>query len=44
MLGAALDGVLLDRMSIAATLIGGAALLVVASLTVGNGDRVKQRS
>lgn len=40
MLGAAMGGLLLDRMSIAATLIGGAAFLVLASLTVGNGDRV----
>lgn len=44
MLGAALGGMLLDRMSIAATLLAGAALLVLASLTVGNGDRVKQRT
>lgn len=43
MLGAALGGLLLDRMSIAATLIGGAAFLVLASLVVGNGDRVSQR-
>jgi predicted MFS family arabinose efflux permease len=42
MLGAALGGLLLDRMSIAATLIGGAAFLVLASLTVGNGGRVSQ--
>lgn len=42
MLGAALGGLLLDRMSIAATLIGGATLLVMASLTVGNGGRVSQ--
>lgn len=44
MLGAALGGMLLDRMSIAATLLAGAALLVLASLAVGNGDRVKQRT
>ena len=44
MLGAALGGMLLDRMSIAATLLGGAAFLVLASLTVGNGDRVKERT
>lgn len=43
MVGAALGGVLLDRMSIAATLLGGAAMLVLASLTVGNEDRVKPR-
>ncbi|MDQ2988039.1 MAG: MFS transporter, partial [Pseudomonadota bacterium] len=42
MLGAALGGLLLDRISIAATLIGGAAFLVLASLTVGNGARVSQ--
>lgn len=40
MLGAALGGLLLDRVSIAATLIGVAALLVLATLTVGNGERV----
>lgn len=44
MLGAALGGMLLDRMSIAATLLAGAAFLVLASLAVGNGDRVKQRT
>jgi predicted MFS family arabinose efflux permease len=42
MLGAALGGLLLDRMSIAATLTGGAILLVAASFTVGNGARVSQ--
>lgn len=42
MLGAALGGLLLDRMSIAATLTGGAILLVTASFTVGNGARVSQ--
>jgi len=41
MLGAAFGGVLLDHLSIAATMIGGAALLLLASMTVGNGDRIK---
>ena len=44
MVGAAVGGVLLDHISIAATLLGGTALLVLASLVVGNGDRVKQRA
>jgi predicted MFS family arabinose efflux permease len=35
MLGAALGGLLLDHFSISATLLGGAALLVLASLAVG---------
>jgi predicted MFS family arabinose efflux permease len=39
--GAALGGLLLDHISIAATFIGGAVLLVLASLIVGNGDRIK---
>uniref|UniRef100_C6E1I6 Major facilitator superfamily MFS_1 n=1 Tax=Geobacter sp. (strain M21) TaxID=443144 RepID=C6E1I6_GEOSM len=39
MLGAAFGGLLLDHISIAATLIGGAILLVLASLIIGNGDR-----
>ena len=43
MLGAAFGGLLLDHLSIAATLIGGTVLLVLASLTVGNGDRIKAR-
>lgn len=42
MLGATLGGLLLDRVSIAATLIGGAGILVLASLTVGNGARISQ--
>jgi len=41
MLGAALGGLLLDHISIAATLIGGTVLLVFSSLVVGNGDRIK---
>jgi predicted MFS family arabinose efflux permease len=42
MLGAALGGLLLDHISIAAPLLGGAALLALASLTVGNGNRIKR--
>lgn len=41
MSGAALGGALLDHMSIAATLIGGAAMLALASIIVGNGRRLK---
>lgn len=41
MLGAALGGLLLDHFSIVATLIGGTGLLVLASLIVGNGNRLK---
>jgi predicted MFS family arabinose efflux permease len=44
MLGAALGGLLLDHFSIAATMVGGAALLILASLTVGTGSRVKARA
>ena len=40
MLGAAFGGLLLDYISVAATFIGGAVLLVLASLIVGNGKRV----
>ena len=40
MLGAALGGLLLDHVSVAATFIGGTVLLVLASLTVGNGNRI----
>lgn len=40
MLGAAFGGVLLDHVSVAATFIGGTVLLVLASLTAGNGNRV----
>ena len=39
-LGAAFGGLLLDHISIAATLIGGTILLALASLIVGNGDRI----
>jgi predicted MFS family arabinose efflux permease len=41
MLGAVLGGLLLDHFSIAATLVGGALLLAGASLTVGDGSRLK---
>jgi predicted MFS family arabinose efflux permease len=40
MLGAAFGGLLLDHVSIAATLIGGTILLALASLIVGNGERI----
>src|SRR4051812_2789336 len=42
MLGAAFGGLLLDHISIAATLIGGTALLVLASVVVGGGDRISR--
>lgn len=41
MVGAEFGGVLLDHLSIAATLVGGTALLVLSSLIVGNGARLK---
>ena len=41
MLGAAFGGLLLDHISVAATLIGGAILLFFASLTIGRGDRIQ---
>jgi predicted MFS family arabinose efflux permease len=44
MLGGALGGVLLDHLSVAATFIGGSALLVLASLAIGNGERIKART
>jgi predicted MFS family arabinose efflux permease len=37
-------GALLDHLSIAATFIGGAVLLISASLVVGNGERLKASS
>ncbi len=43
MLGAALGGVLLDHLSIMATLLGGAAMLAASSIIVGNGRRLKPR-
>lgn len=44
MLGAAFGGLLLDHISVAATLVGGALLLVLASQTVGNGNRIRPDS
>lgn len=41
MLGAAFGGLLLDHISIMAPFVGGAVLLALASLIVGNGDRIK---
>jgi len=41
LLGGALGGALLDHLSIEATFIGSMILLVLASLIVGNGDRIK---
>jgi predicted MFS family arabinose efflux permease len=41
MLGAAFGGLLLDHISITATLIGGTILLALAWVIVGNGDRIK---
>jgi predicted MFS family arabinose efflux permease len=41
MLGAALGGILLDHFSVAATFIGGTALLLLASLAVGGGKRLQ---
>ena len=43
MLGAALGGVLLDHLSITATLIGGALMLGISSIIVGGGGRLKPR-
>lgn len=39
--GGVLGGVLLDHISMAAPLVGGSLLLVLAALTVGNGDRLR---
>jgi predicted MFS family arabinose efflux permease len=41
MLGAALGGVLLDHLSVTATFIGGAILLVAATIIVGDGRRLR---
>jgi predicted MFS family arabinose efflux permease len=41
MTGAGVGGVLLDHLSIAATMIGGGALLLLSSLIIGNGRRLK---
>jgi predicted MFS family arabinose efflux permease len=40
MLGASLGGVLLDHFSVVTTFVGGSALLLLASVTVGNGHRL----
>ena len=40
MLGAAFGGLLLDHISVGAPLVGGAAILLLASLTVGDGNRL----
>jgi predicted MFS family arabinose efflux permease len=44
MLGASLGGLLLDHISVAATLVGGTMLLLLAAMIVGNGERVRQSS
>jgi predicted MFS family arabinose efflux permease len=41
MLGGAFGGLLFDHISAAATLVGGTSLLVLASLTVWNGNRTR---
>jgi predicted MFS family arabinose efflux permease len=41
MLGAALGGLLLDHFSVAATFVGGAALLLLGSVAVGSGRRLR---
>ena len=41
MFGATFGGLLLDHLSVAATLVGGTMLLVAASLIVGSGERLK---
>ena len=41
MLGATLGGFLLDHLSIGATLTGGTALLALAALVVGSGERIR---
>jgi predicted MFS family arabinose efflux permease len=40
MLGASFGGVLLDHISIAATLIGATALLIISSVVIGKGNRL----
>ncbi|MDB5897591.1 MAG: rane protein major facilitator superfamily [Ramlibacter sp.] len=42
MLGAAFGGMLLDHVSISATFVGGTALLVLGSLAVGSGGRLRR--
>lgn len=41
MLGAGFGGLLLDHISVAATFVGGAGLLLLASLIVGNGKHIR---
>ena len=41
MLGAAFGGLLLDHIAVGATLVGGTVMLVLAALTIGNGDRLR---
>ena len=43
MMGGLFGGVPLDQLSMAAPLTGGAALLALACLTVGNGDHLRPR-
>ena len=44
MLGAGFGGLLLDHVSVAATLVGGTVLLVLAAATLGRGDRIRSRN
>ena len=44
MLGGAFGGLLLDHISVAATFIGGTALLLLASLIIGSGERIQPSS
>lgn len=44
MLGATFGGLLLDHISIASTLLGGTALLLIGSFVVGNGNRIRQQA
>ena len=44
MLGGAFGGLLLDHISVAATFIGGTALLLMASLIIGSGERIQSGS
>jgi predicted MFS family arabinose efflux permease len=43
MVGAGFGGLLLDRLSIDATMLGAVALLVLAGLAIGNADRLRPR-
>lgn len=43
MLGASLGGILLDHVSIAATLVGATVLLLLSSLVIGDGNRLMPR-